>query len=242
MNKYKLTFFSVPGVEQDLAAVYQHGQLPTFWQLSLFWADWPCLHPFLYPHFPPSLVNTEANTEPARPPEPLCPLALSPGFLCVKTLELSELKKKSSWGNPCPILIKHFYFTELLKKTNLLCPIPTKNEASGVDVVPSSREWHRIKFLEVGIWPVWIWRVKIKKIIKWVCKKFRKISLVKMRLVQGERFAQHLPSANFHPVSCSHVKGWVNGMKDNIFVLNSWLSEDFPWLGKIATVLHSKNV
>lgn len=69
--------------------------------------------------------------------------------------ELSKLKKKYSRGNPCPMLVRHFYFTELLETTALLCPIPTKNGASGVDVIPNSWDWHRMEFLEVRFWPVW---------------------------------------------------------------------------------------
>lgn len=71
-------------------------------------------------------------------------------------------KKKSSQSYPCPMLIRPFYFTELLETTALLCPIPTENGASGVDLIPNSQEWHRRKFLEVRIWPVWVGRTKRK--------------------------------------------------------------------------------
>lgn len=31
-------------------------------------------------------------------------------------------------------------------------------------------------------------------------------------------------------------------MKDNIFALNSWLSEDLLWIEKLATAIHSQSV
>lgn len=65
---------------------------------------------------------------------------------------------------------------------------------------------------------------------------------MKMRLVQGDSFVQHLPSSNFHPSQLQSCKRMSKRNEGQHFAVNSWLSENFLWTERIATTIHYKGV
>lgn len=80
-----------------------------------------------------SQPDGDADTELARLPEPICPVALFPGLpLCEDDPGAARGPKNLvHGGNPYLLLVRYLYFTKMLETTALLCPIPTKMRLLG---------------------------------------------------------------------------------------------------------------
>ena len=86
-----------------------------------------------------SQAGGDANTELTRLPEPICPIIFSAGLpVCEDPGAARAPKNLVHRGNPCLLLVRYSYFTRLLETTAPLCPITTKNGASGVAMIPRS--------------------------------------------------------------------------------------------------------